>query len=84
MPFPDTFRASIRKLLHEVTALATMRSVNEAVPEISRGLPRSDLSRTGTVYVSCDHAESVRQRGSGLAALNLITASNKTSFLQLG
>jgi hypothetical protein len=44
-----TFRAWTLKLLDAFTELATMSSVNEAVPEIFRGLPGPDLSTTGMV-----------------------------------
>jgi len=80
MAFPDTFRASTRKLLEEVTESARTSSLKEAVPEIFTGFPGSDLSVTGTVYVSWDQAERVRQRKPNMAALTLITVSNKATL----
>ena len=67
MLLPDTLRASILKLPDEATESAEISSVNEAVPEIASGLPGSDLSTTGTVYVSCDQTERVKQIGTRMA-----------------
>src|SRR5712692_10703446 len=64
MALSPTFRASTLKVLDDFTELATISSVNEAVPEIFRGLLGSDLSTIGTVYVSWGQAERVRQKDS--------------------
>jgi len=47
IPFLEVFRALILNVLDAVTEFATICSVNVAVPEISRGLPESDLSTDG-------------------------------------
>ena len=81
MLLSDKFLASSLKLPEEATDLGPKTSMNVAVPEIATGLPRSELSIIGTVYVICDQAEKARHRGTRMALGKRITPQRKTSML---